>query len=475
MTDFALNTPVLSSTDFAANASGYHDFQVPPPIVEGTDVEIAEAVLFSLAQRYGSRIVRCEGKFYAYTGTHWRPLASTELKNAIYGYDKTRHAGKVVVRLNTPRTGSILTIMGVRADEPDFFVNAPKGMNCKSGFIEFDSSGAPRQSSHSPEHRQRHCLPGQWSPDSSWQEAKLLKAFLHGCFGEDDDGDDKIALVSEACGIAALGGATRLSSPKALVLLGTSAANGKSELLAMLSGLLPKDAVCAIPLSRFSDERMLAQLAGRMLNACAELGTSRAIAAETFKAVVTGDEIVGREVFCPATFFRPVALHIFATNALPPFHGGIDPGVERRLLVLSFKRTIPEDQRIAEIGSRIANEEANALLAFAVEGAGRVLRAGRFIQPATSRQTLREWVYQADPVLAWKERRTAYTPAEQTPVGVAYADFLNWAENEGIETKKLPAAHNFVNKLRCHEGRLAKGSLNKVRVIRGLKLNPEEC
>jgi P4 family phage/plasmid primase-like protien len=274
--------------------------------------------------------------------------------------------------------------------------------------------------------------------------------------------------------MAALGGATKLASPKAIVLLGTSAANGKSEMLAMLTGLLPKDAVCAVPPSRFSDERMLVQLFGRMLNACAELGTSRAVAAETFKAVITGDQIMAKDIYCPAMFFRPIAIHIYATNTLPPFHGGIDPGVERRLLVLQFNRTIPEDQRIREIGSRIATEEANALLAFAVEGASRALRTGGFTHPASSRQALREWVYQADPVLAWKERRTTYSATAQTPVNVAYTDFLNWADVEGVDKAKQPAVNNFVNSLRRHEGRLAKGTYNKMRMIRGLQLSLDE-
>ena len=473
MTDSFSNNSSLQRAHSESGAPIPETYQAPPSIDEGTDVEIADVVLSDLARRYGSRIISCDGQFYAYGGTHWRALATKELKSAIYGYDKAKLSKSAVVKLNTGRTGSILTIMGVRADEPEFFSGAPKGINCKSGFIEFDLSGMPCLTTHSPDHRQRHCLPGEWSPQTEWQEAKLLNTFLGGCFGADEDAQEKIALISDVCGIAALGCATKLPSPKAIVLLGTSAANGKSELLAMIKGLLPSDAVCAIPPSRFSDERMLVQLAGRKLNACAELGTSRAIAADVFKEVVTGDEVMAKDIYCPATFFRPVAQHIYATNSLPPFQGGFDPGVERRLLVLVFHRTIPEHERIAEIGTRIAHEEADALLAFAVEGATRVLQAGHFTQPKSSREALREWIHRADPVLAWKERRTAYAAKAETPVPHAYDDFVKWADEEGIEKAKLPSSNNFVLRLRAHEGRFGKRTHKDVRMIVGLFVKPE--
>lgn len=449
-------------------------WQHPRSLDEGTDVEIAEAVLEDLAQKYGLNIIKTEGRFYAYRGTHWCALHEDELRNAIYRYDRTKCSGKHIVKLTAGKAASILSIMGDRAESREFFSDAPKGINCKSGFIDFDESCLPILKAHSPQHRQRHCLPAEWNPEQSWRQAPLLSKFLTGCFGEDPDGDEKIALMAEACGIAALGGATALPSQKAIVLLGVSAANGKSEMLSMMAGLLPEDAVCAIPPERLNDERMLIQLAGCLLNVCSELGTTRAVAGEAFKAAITGDRVMAKEIYHRAAFFRPHALHVFSTNTLPPFQGGLDRGVERRLLVVLFNRTIPENDRVANIGTRIAIEEADALLAYAVEGASRILQTKRFTTPPSSREALREWAFQADPVLAWKERRTEYSVSEHTPVAEAYADFLKWAEEEGIEKSKLPAVNNFVVRLRSHEGRFAKGTHNKVRMIRGLKLKPGE-
>lgn len=355
-----------------------------------------------------------------------------------------------------------------------FFSDAPKGINCKSGFITFGKDGTPTSQPHSPIHKQRHCLASSWHPGAKWDDAHLLTTFLNGCFGQDPDGAVKIRLVAEVCGVAALGNGTSLPEPKAVVLYGQSAANGKSEMLAMIEGLLPDGAVCSIPPTRFSDERMMIDLVGCQLNACAELGAARVIAADVFKSVVTGDQVLGKQIYQPAVYFRPSALHIFATNSLPPFHGGIDRGVQRRLLLLTFNHSIAASERIARIGSRIAAEEQDALLAFAVEGASRVMAAGRFSIPASSHETLRAWVFDGDPVFAWKEICTEYDLGEKTPVKALYAAFTAWATEEGIAAPRLAAINNFAAKLKSYDGRLTTSRTSSERFIENISLKCRE-
>jgi P4 family phage/plasmid primase-like protien len=445
-------------------------------ILEGTDVEIADSVLRDLADKYLSNTVFCEGDFYAYGGTHWRPLPDHELRNAILRYDKTRFkAGAAgIVKLSRSRVDSVLSIMRDRATDPDFFVSAPAGINCASGFIVFDDGGRPHLEAHDREHRQRHCLPGSWDPGAPWEGATLLGALVQGCFGADPDREDKIALIGEICGVAALGIGTRMRARKAIVAFGPSAENGKSEMLAMVRGLLPSDAVSAVSPTRFCDERMLIKLVGKLLNACDELGTTQAIISDTFKSVVTGEPVMAKELYKPAVSFAPTALNIFATNVLPSFHGGFDRGVQRRLLVLPFNRSIPKDEQIAEIGKRIAAEEMDALLAFAVEGAARVIRNGQCTEPESCRAALREWIFNADPVLAWLVDRTNYVEGYRMLTKQAYADFREWAETEGIRTDRLPGAPTFVSRLLAHDGRITTARDSRARYVVGVKLRPTQ-
>jgi len=178
--------------------------------------------------------------------------------------------------------------------------------------------------------------------------------------------------------------------PKAIVLKGATAENGKSQVLDLIRGLLPAGAVASIPLGKMGDVKYASALAGKLLNASDELTSVAAVASDTFKQVVTGEPITARDVYQSAVTFRPMAQHIFAANDLPSFRGGMDRGVQRRLLVLTFNRTIPEAERVEHLGGRVATEETDLLLGFAVKGAQRLLKQRFFTEPPSSKDAPKE-------------------------------------------------------------------------------------
>ena len=202
------------------------------------------------------------------------------------------------------------------------------------------------------------------------------------------------------------------------------------------------------------DERHIIGLVGKLLNASDELSSAGAIASETFKAVVTGEPVQGRDVYKSRVEFRPVAQHLFATNSLPAFAGGMDRGVQRRLLVIQFNRVIPAEERVEAIGRRIAEEEANLLLAWAVDGAARLIRHRDFSMPASCKAALNDWLYGADPVLAWLDDRVEVRPivADGPKVRTSHAhqQFRAWAEAEGFKRDTLPAINGFVQRIKAN-------------------------
>jgi phage/plasmid-associated DNA primase len=236
----------------------------------------------------------------------------------------------------------------------------------------------------------------------------------------------------------------------ALILVGETAENGKSQVLAMLEGLVPPGAVCSISPAKMADERYLPVLAGKLLNIAGELSTA-AIASDAFKEVVTGDLVSGREAYARATSFRPVAQHVFATNVLPGFRGGVDAGVLRRLRVLEFRRRIPAAERVVDIGRRVAEEERDLLLEFAVRGAGRLLRQQGFTEPPSSALALRRWITSVDPVRGWLETEVVVLPSDRTarwPAAAAYAHFEAWATGAGHQRAALPPLNGFVMRVK---------------------------
>lgn len=311
----------------------------PPEFETGSDVEIARALAAGIRSAHGEAVY-CEGAFFVWARTHWRDLHEPELRRLVHGFD-----GAVILhgrkgerlKINKSRVDGALNEAAAMLEAPGFFDAPAAGLNCANGLLTFDATGGVLLEDHAPDHRRRHCLQARFDPDLDWRRAveSLLAKLLRGCFGEDPDADAKTALFAEIAGAAALGTGPRLLQPKCIVLLGESAENGKSQFLKALKGLVPANAVSAITPQQMGHEQYRALLAGKLLNVSDELGRA-SIESESFKAIVTGDPVAAKSVYQRPFSFQPAALHIFATNRLPPFRNGMDRGVRRRLLHASL-------------------------------------------------------------------------------------------------------------------------------------------
>jgi hypothetical protein len=250
--------------------------KLPAQLKVGSDVEIARHIAEGLRRDY-CRVPYCDGEFWAYSRTHWEPVPAEKLRHLVHTYDGIPWGSNWKrTQLNKGRINSILNELGAMLSERDFFDARPIGINCLSGFIAFDDDG-PRLLPHAPEHRQRHVLQARWEPGGSGElpETSLFSRLLRGSLEGDDDADKKIDLIAEIAGAAALGHGPRHTSPKAVVLLGRTAENGKSQILDVLRGLLPAGAVSSVPPSRFGDDRHIVKLVGKLLNTSDEWGPRR--------------------------------------------------------------------------------------------------------------------------------------------------------------------------------------------------------
>ena len=419
----------------------------------GSDVEICKRLLERLKETYG-RVAYAEGQLWRYAATHWEAFPEHKLRALVQEFDGARYptpSGSVAwIKLGKGKINSILHELLKSCSEPGFFDARAIGINCASGFIRFSEKGMPTLRPHSPEHRARHTLCGHWKPGRSVRlpPKSLLRKLLDGVFKGDPDRSEKVQLLAEICGVAALGHAAKLLQPRSVILYGPLAENGKGQILDLVRGLLPEAAVCSIPPAIMSDERHIIALAGKLLNATDEL-SSAAIASDRFKSVITGDPVPGRDVYKSRIEFRPMAQHLFAANALPPFIGGMDRGVQRRLCVVPFNRIIPVAERIEGIGKLVGQREPDLLLAWAIDGAARALREGVFTIPSSCRQALREWIFAADPVAAWIEERVKVEADGDVRKGIktrdAYTEFRSWAAAEGFKT--LPEINGFVQRV----------------------------
>jgi len=186
-----------------------------------------------------------------------------------------------------------------------------------------------------------------------------------------------------------------------------------------------------------------------VLNAVDEL-PEKAIQSDRFKAIITGDTVPARQIYREAGTLRPQALHWLTSNQLPRFRDGVDAGVLRRLLFLRFDRVIPEEEKIVWIGSRVAEEEQDLLLAFSAEGLSRFLRNQDYTIPASSHEVLRQFLEEGDSVRGWLAKCTTYDAETYDPqsgtrlfASEAYEHYREWASEQGIQTAYIVTSNTF--------------------------------
>jgi putative DNA primase/helicase len=448
------------------------DFQDSKPELKiGSDVEIAGKVAEKLRRDHSGRVVAAEGQVYRWADTHWTPIPDRELRLLVHQYDGAIYpngAGRPeVVKLSTGKINSILTeLTAVLGTDEAFFHKPTAGINSLSGLIRImgkDKTARVEVLPHDPEHRHRHVIQGEYYPERNRLfdlvlEDPLLGTLLDGSFKDEPDASAKWSLLAEVAGVAAAGAAPLMGEEQqAVILLGETAGNGKSQFLDLMRGMLPAEAVCSIPPAEFQDEKNRMGLAGKLLNATDEMSSASAISADLFKAIVTCDTIRGRDLYKKPVDFRPQALHVMNTNGLPPIKGGLDRGVKRRLMVVPFNRVIPKEERIPNLGRRIAHEEMDLLLAWAVDGLLRVARNGwKFTELAASADQIEDWLEDTCSVTRWLKSGSVIfvTPPgndEQerpVPTARAYDCYRNWAKEDGLRPDQIVSHKTFTTRVK---------------------------
>jgi P4 family phage/plasmid primase-like protien len=446
------------------------DFQDRKPDLKiGSDVELAKKLAEQLRRAHDGRVVAAEGQIYRYDGRRWALIPVLELRLLVHEYDgalfQDAAEKRAVVRLSDTKITSILKVLTtVLTTDEAFFAKPTAGINALNGLVRFVGEGKTARVEvvpHDPEHRHRHVIQVEYHPDRERLhdivlEETLLGTLLNGSFEGESDAIAKWNLLAEVAGIAAAGAAPLMGEEqKAVILLGEHAQNGKSQFLDLMRGLLPAEAVCSISPDEFQDEKNRISLAGKLLNATDEISSANAITSELFKKIVTCNPTLARDLYKSSVDFRPQAQHVLATNGLPPFKGGMDRGVKRRLTVVTFNRVIPKEERIPNLGKRIAHEEMDLLLAWAVDGLLRVARNGwQFTELAASVDRIEDWLADLCSVTAWLKSGEAVfeTPVvdgreRPIPTTHAFKRYQAWTKDNGFRPDQIVARNTFTSRV----------------------------
>jgi P4 family phage/plasmid primase-like protien len=404
----------------------------------GAQVELAQYMLASWSET--GDVIWADG-FHQYDRSAgiWRPRDHDVCKRDVmalhgraYGAQTLTASGQMIqrtLRLTDSVCNSVLNLAQslanprTLANEPDFFAQAPAGVMCKGGFLTIEDGNVvcrpPR-----PDDRQRLALDIMYNTDAT---CPMWRRALADWFGDDVEGANKAALLSEFVGAALFGMATRYQ--KALFIIGAGG-NGKSQLLDVVSALFPKEYVRAVRPQDWKSEYQRAELSDAMLNMVAELPSSAIAESGSFKAIITGDPTSARQIYQRPFTFRPRCAHIFSANEYPRTLDTSD-GFWRRVLVLTMNRRFdgtPEE--IHELAHKLIDQELQGVLAWAAAGARRLIAQNGYTRVASCEAAVAIWRRGSDPVALWVDERT--TPSTKDDRGMLatelFADYRAWSE-----------------------------------------------
>lgn len=416
-----------------------------PAFERGDSVELAREMLAELSAGSGHAVVYDRNQFWRYDPHRgvFAELSKAALYRHIASYAGRTIRGKKprVLALSDTAVKGVLGAAAAYAAQPGFFDDAPRGVCFADAWVTA-RDGEVVAEEHAAAHRATHALDVRYDTAArvdQWR-AMLRQVFrrevvdeVGAVVGEDLGETEKaISLLQEFAGASLVGMAATWAV--CLVLVGPGN-DGKSRVLNVLRALFPATAVCSIAPNAWSRGFLLAELAGKRLNVVSELPSGDVQDGDRFKQVVAGDPVTAERKYEAPFTLVPEAGHVFACNELP---GTRDQsrGFWRRFAVIPCTRSFAAHEEVKNIDRLVIREELAGIAAWALEGAARLQREGRYTTPRVSEEAKAEWQADSDQVRQWVAARCAVLPPgtsswREAGLEKLYPDYRAWAQSNG--------------------------------------------
>ena len=267
------------------------------------------------------------------------------------------------------------------------------------------------------------CCPVTWSDDSP----TLWLAFLNRIFAGNQE---LMGFVRRLMGMSLVGEVTEHVLP----IFWGGGSNGKSTLLETWRAMLGDDYASAAPpgflISAKSRQHPteLADLHGKRFVAAEETDDSGRLSESLVKALTGGNSIRARRMREDFWQFRPSHSIVLATNHRPVVRG-TDHGIWRRLLLVPFNVTIPDNEQDKRLPAKL-QAELPAILRWTVEGCLEWQRTG--LRPPTV-VTAATDTYRVDMDTLAQFIDECCTTSGKVKASDLYDAYKHWAQLRGDE------------------------------------------
>lgn len=226
-------------------------------------------------------------------------------------------------------------------------------------------------------------------------DCPLFKKFLEEAMG---GSMEQVDLIQEMLGYFLV---PVNSAQKCFVIVGVASA-GKSVLLRVLNDiLLGRKNVSNIPWQALSERFKTAELFGKLANIFADLPTKNIDDNGIFKALVGEDYLTAEKKNKDPFSFRSSARLLFSCNSIPKNYGDKSEGFYRRLIIIRFNYTVPQDKCDPELLEKF-RMEADGIFMFSLKGLHRLISNNyKFSETQENADELQQYREESDSVLSF--------------------------------------------------------------------------
>jgi putative DNA primase/helicase len=222
---------------------------------------------------------------------------------------------------------------------------------------------------------------------------------------------------------------TKMNFEKCMVLTG-GGSNGKSVFFNILHALVGRENALTFSMSTFSHEGNRAKLTNVLMNYSSDTGFK--LNTEIFKALVSGEPLQARELYCkPFTLYNKVKF-IMNCNLLPRETENTE-AYFRRFLIIPFEVTIKEEERDPNLASRIIANELPGVFNWLLIGLKRLFEQQAFTKCEKAELALAEFRKQADTVQLFIDE-FGYQPSTSTKqsLGSLYVSYEEFCRGDRL-------------------------------------------
>lgn len=262
----------------------------------------------------------------------------------------------------------------------------------------------------------------EYVADVDWSNCPNFKKFCQTSLERDNK---KIKLLLQIIGYIC----SRCWGAKKAFLLVGEANCGKSVILELVKSIIGSANVSNIPLHKLHERFSLAALSDKMLNIHAELKSTPLRGLDVFKAIVSGDTLMGEHKGQPHFSFSCRTKLLFAGNQMPDIaEAEASSAFISRLCILRFPTEIAKENQDVNLLEKLKLEK-NIIFSMAVRELKELIENGyQFAEPDDTRKFLNFYAEEQNHIKDFVENWCILDPKMRITTKVLYQKYCEFCE-----------------------------------------------